>query len=602
MRKSVAAVALTAFVGTTMLVSGAQFAGAATLGTEFTSMSPAAGSTFDGNQANEQFGSSVAVSGDGQVMAVGAKLSDVGGTLNTGRVEVYLRNGDTWTQMPSIFSGSFANDEFGYSLSLNEDGTYLAVGSRRTFFSGQTGYGIIDVYKRTGSSWASYGAPIRGRASTEMFGVDVALSQDGQTLIGAGLGYSAVYRYDVGASAYSQIGTDLSASQNTGMRVDISDTGSKVVVSHDQYDSGALTDAGRVQTFEWNGAAWTQIGSDLVGGNASDQFGSDVAMSGDGSLLVVGARNQDVTGSNNGAATVYRFVSGSWNQVGATIAGTEVDELLGNVVGMSRDGSLFAVQGLNSDSSNAVNSGAVRVFSVIGDTIAQYGTDIPGPSATSKVGSSIGFDRSGRTIATGVAGVASGVGSVYVFSNPGPLSTDASLSAITLSSGEISFSQDVTSYSTSVRNNVKTISVTPVVTDSRSTITVNGAALSAGSAATVPLKLRTNVITIVVTAQNGNSNTYTVTVNRLYHRLKVAKKMTIKKAMTTVDKRVPAGAKVRVVVSKSSRTRCSATSTRLTALKKTGTCVLSVYVTPKATSKVNKPKTTKTTVRVTIYR
>jgi gliding motility-associated-like protein len=67
----------------------------------------------------------------------------------------------------------------------------------------------------------------------------------------------------------------------------------------------------------------------------------------------------------------------------------------------------------------------------------------------------------------------------------------------------------------SVPNATGTITVTPTMANNSATVTVNGIAVTSGTASTpINLNVGTNTITIVGTAQNGNITTYTLTVTR----------------------------------------------------------------------------------------
>jgi alpha-tubulin suppressor-like RCC1 family protein len=99
------------------------------------------------------------------------------------------------------------------------------------------------------------------------------------------------------------------------------------------------------------------------------------------------------------------------------------------------------------------------------------------------------------------------------------LSSDASLSSLTISSGPLSpvFAPGTTGYTASVANSTTNVTVTPTVNESHATVTVDGQPVSSGQASpTLPLNVGTSVITIAVTAQDGTTTrTYTVTVTRL---------------------------------------------------------------------------------------
>ena len=90
--------------------------------------------------ADDAFGFSVALSGDGNTLAVGAFGEDssttgIGGTPNelasqAGAVYVFTRSAGAWSQQAYVkASNSGASDEFGFSVALSGDGNTLAVGA-----------------------------------------------------------------------------------------------------------------------------------------------------------------------------------------------------------------------------------------------------------------------------------------------------------------------------------------------------------------------------------------------------------------------------------------------------------------------------------------
>jgi gliding motility-associated-like protein len=96
-------------------------------------------------------------------------------------------------------------------------------------------------------------------------------------------------------------------------------------------------------------------------------------------------------------------------------------------------------------------------------------------------------------------------------------SSTATLSNLTISSGTLApnFNTSVTSYAVSVPNAVSSVTVTPTATDPNAIITVNGTAATSGSPSSpIPLVVGSNIVNIVVTAQDGTTVTYTITVSR----------------------------------------------------------------------------------------
>ncbi|MGE5701215.1 MAG: cadherin-like beta sandwich domain-containing protein [Clostridia bacterium] len=96
------------------------------------------------------------------------------------------------------------------------------------------------------------------------------------------------------------------------------------------------------------------------------------------------------------------------------------------------------------------------------------------------------------------------------------VSTD--LNALSLSSGTLNpgFSKETINYTASVANNVTSVTVTPTVVDATATVKVNGASVASGQASSaINLAVGSNPpIMVRVTAQDGTSKDYTITVHR----------------------------------------------------------------------------------------
>ncbi len=102
-------------------------------------------------------------------------------------------------------------------------------------------------------------------------------------------------------------------------------------------------------------------------------------------------------------------------------------------------------------------------------------------------------------------------------------SSDATLSAMTISSGTLSptFASGTTSYSANVTNGTTSITVTPTVNQANATIQVNinggsyASVTSASASGSLSLGIGSNTINVLVTAQDGTTtDTYTISVCR----------------------------------------------------------------------------------------
>lgn len=163
-------------------------------------------------------------------------------------------------------------------------------------------------------------------------------------------------------------------------------------------------------------AASAQIGDDLEGEAAGDLF-HVVALSADGSRIVVGAIGNDAAGTNAGHARVFERSGNIWVQLGEDIDGEAADDRFGGAVAISDDGSRVAIGSyLNDGGGNA--SGHVRVFDFIGGVWTQVGADIDGPAGAG-LGHSVAMSASGHRVIIGGPGVGSvnGIARVYELVN-----------------------------------------------------------------------------------------------------------------------------------------------------------------------------------------
>lgn len=111
------------------------------------------------------------------------------------------------------------------------------------------------------------------------------------------------------------------------------------------------------------------------------------------------------------------------------------------------------------------------------------------------------------------------------------LTGNNSLQSLTVSPGTLApaFNANTQDYTVDVDNNVGSVTVTPTLSDPAATMSVNGNPAISGQASSVLLKDsgHSTAISIVVTAQNGNPKTYTITVGRGISTNKFLKSLTV---------------------------------------------------------------------------
>ena len=87
--------------------------------------------------------------------------------------------------------------------------------------------------------------------------------------------------------------------------------------------------------YKWDGSMWNMLGAEgELDGQAGDEAGISLALSGDGTIVAVGAENHDNgTNTNEGTARVYRWDGSTWNMLGAE---GELDGQVGDKAGQCR--------------------------------------------------------------------------------------------------------------------------------------------------------------------------------------------------------------------------------------------------------------------------
>jgi hypothetical protein len=206
--------------------------------------------TSSNGSAGDNFGWSVEIDGDYAV--VGAPNYDVGASLSVGRAYVYKKNGENWIE-EAILTPNINQAFLLFGVSVDIWGSYIIVGGNGYGTSNGAAY----IYHRTGNTW-----PL-------------------EQLLGP---------------------ADSQANAEFGRSVSIS--GSYAVVGAPFHDVGGNQNQGKAYVFERTANVWNESQSFSSGGDASDYFGSAVAI--DGDYVAIGAPNFDSNNlSNSGSVAIY---------------------------------------------------------------------------------------------------------------------------------------------------------------------------------------------------------------------------------------------------------------------------------------------------------
>ena len=373
-------------------------------------------------------GISVALSSDGNTALVGGDSDN----RANGAAWVFTRSGGSWSQQgPKLTGGgATAGAAFGSSVALSADGNTALIGGD---FDGATGAGAAWVFTRSGSTWSQQGAKLTGAGATAgaAFGTSVALSAGGATaLVGGptdGSGNAgAAWAFSRGAGGtWSPLGSTLLATGESGpgefgTSVALSADGVTALVGGDNDTSGV----GAAWTFVLNGTSYTQQAklspSDAAGTSAA--FGTSVALSSDGNTALVGGPGD----GTQGAAWVFTRTLSIWSQQGSklTAGDAATGSALGSGVALSSDGNVALIGGKG----DGGGDGAAWLFARSGSTWARQGSKLTGQgeNLVGTFGQSVALAADGQTALIGGNNDSSGAGAAWAFAPPAPTCANAS--------------------------------------------------------------------------------------------------------------------------------------------------------------------------------
>jgi trimeric autotransporter adhesin len=356
--------------------------------------------------AGSQVGESVAVSGDGSTVVVGAPGANVGSVSAAGAVYVFSEPAGGWTSgtqtaMLTASSGA-SDDDFGVSVAVSSDGSTIAVGAPQATVGSNADQGLTYVFAKPAGGWMTNAQTATltesSGASDDKFGDSVSVSGNGSTVV-AGAAYATVAANSAGR----------------GAAYVFAEPGGGWVSTTPRTQTATLT---------------TSNSGNIV------YLGSSVAISSDGSTVAAGAASATVaSASGQGEIFIFDEPSGGWmseTQTSRLTASTGVSgDGLGSSAAVSASGSTVVSGALYApDSGGAVGPGAAYVFSepihgwASEPTGTQTATLTASNAAVGDFGASVAISSAdGSTVVVGAphqgfAGATEQEGAAYVFSEP----------------------------------------------------------------------------------------------------------------------------------------------------------------------------------------
>lgn len=259
------------------------------------------GSTIVGSQSQDLFGYSVSISADGSRVIIGSPGS------NSGSVSIYDWDGLDWVQLGATHIGESTNVAAGTSVAISGDGDIIAYGSPKSYENGSAS-GKVKSYRWSGTNWQLLGE-ILGDTFDEL-GTSVAIGANDSIMVigsprndhnGNNAGKVSIYvrfqsSWVISANMYGEEANDW-----LGTSVAISDYGN--IVAAGGINNGG---SGYVRTIERTGSTWQTL-DNIDGKSAGEEFGTSVALSELGKILAMGAPKNDDLFTNSGQVRVYEI-------------------------------------------------------------------------------------------------------------------------------------------------------------------------------------------------------------------------------------------------------------------------------------------------------
>ena len=281
-----------------------------------------------GTEYRERLGSTVALSADGRVMAVGSGTYP-GRECCIGAVRVYGQDNYRWVQIgQTILGRDIASNWTGEALALSDDGNTVVVTGFGDPAGGYNGY--VQAYTYTGDGWVPKGQEFIGEFVPDYDRSDpqVSVSASGDTLsIGqyrsapaeAFDGLVSVYAYQFGRWQRVDVGAAYSFTLPFTPDHVMSRDGRTVAIR--TYDRSTVKPAYRygVAVYRLQGERWVQLGGHLVGRSDNDEFGFDFEINDAGNRIALVSADFGDGADRTGRVEIYDYVDGEWVSTGQTL-------------------------------------------------------------------------------------------------------------------------------------------------------------------------------------------------------------------------------------------------------------------------------------------
>lgn len=304
--------------------------------------------THPTSNANGKFGTTVTISADGNIVAIGAP----GINSNVGAIYVFRKINYTWIQEKLLvpFNNTGAA-QMGSSLSMAANGAIIATGG----FADQSNNGAVWLYQFKDNDWGIVQTKLQPTSAvgSSQFGSSVQLSADSSTLVVGGLADNSfrgafwIFKREA-SGIYNLLSSKMVPSQmvgsaQVGTAISVDSKGQTIAVSgtRDDNSKGAVW----MYSLQANGSYLQTNKIINVQTAANPQFGNSISLNAQGNLLIVG-NNQMST--QTGGAWQYAKNTNDWSNIIPTLfqgSGSSGNSQQGTAVAINATGSMCLTSG-----------------------------------------------------------------------------------------------------------------------------------------------------------------------------------------------------------------------------------------------------------------
>ncbi len=312
-----------------------------------------------------------------------------------------------------------AQDNLGWSVATNSNGRSIVAGAMGSIYTGSTP-GSAYLWDYSGGAWKETRLQGDGVKQADSFGENVSISGDGNTIVVGAPGWNSnadknngsAYVFSRSDGAWRRqklVAGDGADGDWFGAETAVSNDGSLIVIAaRNRNDLGEKS--GCVYLFRKSSGTWSQVLKlEPSDGTAKMRFGDDVAVNKDGTVLVVGSSGIDFYHPLVGKAYAYRWNGSSWVEYKLSVDGLKAGDHYGLYVALSGDGNT-AVVGAANDSEKAAYAGAAYVYRWKGGTWVSEKLTAATPLAYAGFGSGMSLSNDGKSMLVSASGV------VYAYS------------------------------------------------------------------------------------------------------------------------------------------------------------------------------------------